>query len=81
MFIVKFVLDFQLVSGMALCEYAAQVGRQCGASPNNPGSSQCMAISKCDKGIRSHLRSFGAGFADSTVKTEAGLLLARAGMH
>ena len=96
MFVVKFVLDFQqekyrdiafsvnvlkLVSGMALCEYAVQVGGQCGASADNPGSSQCMAIAKCDKDIRSHLRSFGAGFADSTVKTEAGLLLARAGMH
>ena len=95
MFVVKFVLDFQqekyrdiafsvvlkLVSGMALCEYAVQVGGQCGASADNPGSSQCMAIAKCDKDIRSHLRSFGAGFADSTVKTEAGLFLARARMH
>ena len=77
-FVVKFVLDFQqekcrdivfsvnvlkLVSGMALCEYAAQVGGQCGASADNAGSSQCMAIAKCDKDIRSHLRSFGAGFA------------------
>ena len=66
---------------MALCEYAAHVGGQCGASTENPGSSQCIAISKCDKDIRSHLRSFGAGFADSTLKTEAGLLLARAGTH
>ena len=66
---------------MALCEYAVQVGGQCGASTDNPGSSQCMAIAKCEKDIKSHLRSFGAGFADSTVKTEAGLLLARAGMH
>ena len=96
MFVVKFVLDFQqekyhdiacsvnvlkLVSGMALCEYAVQVGGQCGASTDNPGSSQCMAIAKCEKDIKSHLKSFGAGFADSTVKTEAGLLLARAGMH
>ena len=62
---------------MALCEYAAQVGGQCGGSRENPGSSQCTSIAKCDKDIRSHLRSFGAGFADSTVKTEAGLLLAR----
>ena len=62
---------------MALCEYAAQVGGRCGVSAENPGSSQCMSIAKCDKDIRSHLRSFGAGFADSTVKTEAGLLLPR----
>ena len=95
-FVVKFVLDFQqkkyrdiafsanvlkLVSGMALCEFAVQVGRRCGASTDNPGSSQCMTIAKCDKDIRSHLRSFRAGFVDSTLKTEAGLLLARAGMH
>lgn len=66
---------------MALCDYAAQVGGQCGASTENPGSSQCISIAKCDKDIRIHRRSFGAGFADSNVKTEAGLLLARAGMH
>ena len=65
---------------MALCEYAAQVGGQCGASTENPGSSQCIAIAKCDKDVRNHLRSFGAGFAESTA-TEAGLLLPRAGMH
>ena len=47
---------------MALCEYAAQVGGQCGASGENPGSSQCISIAKCDKDIRSHLRSVGAGF-------------------
>ena len=94
-FVVIFILDFQqekycdivfsvnvlkLVSGMVLCEYTAQVGGQCGTSTDNPGSSQCMAIAKCDNDI-SHLRSFGAGFVDSTVKTEAGLLLARAGKH
>jgi len=66
---------------MALCEYVAQIGGQCGASAENPASSQCISIAKCDEDIRSHLRSFGAGFADSNVKTEAGLLLVRAGMH
>ena len=66
---------------MALCEYAAQVGGQCGASAGNPGSSQCISIAQCDKDIRSHLRCFGAGFADTTVKTKAGLLLTRSGMH
>ena len=59
----------------------AQVGGQCGASAENPGSSQCISIAKYDKDIRSQLSSFGAGFADSTVKTEAGLLLPRAGTH
>lgn len=66
------MLDFQqekyrdivlkLVSGMALCEYAAQVGGQCGARGDNPGSSQCISSAKCGKDIRSHLRSCGAGF-------------------
>ena len=41
---------------------------------HNPGSSQCMAIAKCGKDIRSHLSLFWTlVFADSTVKTEAGL--------
>lgn len=39
---------------MAWCEYAAQVGGQCGASAENPVSSKCMPLSKCDKHIRSH---------------------------
>ena len=71
----------RLVSIMALCEYAAQVDGQFRASGENPGSSHSISIPKCDKAIKSHLRSFGAGFADCTVKTEAELLLARAGMH
>lgn len=64
---------------MASCEYAGLVGGHCGSAVGNPANSQCITIENCDKDIRNHLRSFGAGFADSTVKTEAELLLARAG--
>ena len=49
---------------MALCGYAAQVDGQFRAGGENPGSSHCISIPKCDKDIRSQLRSFGAGFAD-----------------
>ena len=36
-------------------------------------------MGNCATDIRNHLKSFGAGFADSTLKTEARLLFARAG--
>ena len=51
------------VSGMALREYAAQVGGQCRTNGENPGSSHSISIPKRDKAIKSHLRSFGTGFA------------------
>ena len=38
-----------------------------------------MTIAHCDKNIKGRLRSFGAGFADSSVKNEAELLLSRTG--
>ena len=56
---------------MALCEYAAQVDGQFRASGENPGSSHCISIPKCDKAIKSHLRSFGAGFADFFLREQA----------
>ena len=65
---------------MASCEYASLVDRQCGHSVGNPGNTQCIPNRDCGKDIRNHLRAFGAGFADSTLKTEAELLLARAGI-
>ncbi|KAL9954522.1 hypothetical protein ACROYT_G042072 [Oculina patagonica] len=63
---------------MAFCEYAEKVGGQCGSSAEHPANSQCIAIEKCDKDIRGHLKTFAGGFADSTLKSEAELLLARA---
>ena len=64
---------------MASCGYAALVGGHCGCSAGNPANSQCVTIAHCNKDIQGHLRSFGAGLADSSIKNEAELLLSRAG--
>ena len=64
---------------MASCGYAALVGGLCGCSAGNPANSQCVTIAHCNKDIQGHLRSFGAGLADSSIKNEAELLLSRAG--
>ena len=64
---------------MASCGYAALVGGHCGCSAGNPANSQCVTIAHCNKDIQGHLRSFGAGMADSSIKNEAELLLPRAG--
>ena len=66
---------------MASCEYGSLVGGQCGQSVGNLANTQCIPIRECGKDIRNHLRAFGAGFADSTLKTEVELLLARAGIE
>ena len=57
----------------------ALVGGHCGGSIGNPSNTQCVTMGNCVKDIRNLLKSFGAGFADSTLKTEAELLFARAG--
>ena len=65
---------------MASCGYAALVGGYCRGSIGNPSNTQCVTMGNCAKDIRNgHLKSFGDGFADSTLKTEAELLFARAG--
>ena len=64
---------------MASCGYAALVGGHCRCSVGNPADSQCVTIAHCNKDIQGHLRSFGAGLADSSIKNEAELLLSRAG--
>ena len=66
-------------SFMASCGYAALVGGHCGCSAGNPANSQCVTIAHCNKDIQGHLRSFGAGMADSSIKNEVELLLSRAG--
>ena len=53
---------------MASCGYAALVGGHCGYSAGNPANSQCVTIAHCNKDIQDHLRSFGAGLADSSIK-------------
>lgn len=66
---------------MASCKYASLVGGPCGYNVDNPVNFQCVIIGKCNKDINNHLRAFGVGFADSALKTEAELLLARAGLY
>ena len=66
---------------MVSCEYASIVGGQCGQSVGNPANTQstCIPIRDCGIDIRNYLRA--AGFADSTLKTEAELLVCRAGIE
>ena len=53
------------------------VGGTCGPRSDNPANVQCVTIAKCDKDTKAHLRSYKV--SDSSVDTEARLLLARAG--
>ena len=57
--------------------YSEFVGGICGPSSDNPENVQCVIIAKCDKDIKAHLRSYKV--LDSSLHTEARLLLARAG--
>ncbi|CAH3188490.1 unnamed protein product, partial [Porites evermanni] len=63
---------------MASCGYSTFVGGPCGASPSNPADATCVAIDKCTKDVKSHLNQHDC--FDSSSKTEADLLLARAGI-
>ena len=62
---------------MATCDCSAFVGGPCGCSNSNPANVTCVPIAQCGKDIKSHLKFFAC--FDSTLKTEADLLLARAG--
>ena len=53
---------------LSLCGYAALVGGHRGCSSGNIANSQCMTIAHCNKDIQGHLKSFGAGLADSSIK-------------
>ena len=57
--------------------YSEFVGGICGLSSDNPANVQCVIIAKCDKDIKAHLRSYKV--LDSSLDTEARLLLAQAG--
>ena len=61
---------------MASCGYAALVG---GWSAGNPENLRRVTIAHYNKDIQGHLRSFGAGLADSSIKNEAELPWSRAG--
>ena len=62
---------------MASCGYAKHVGGDCGPSPERPVNDQCVRIAECCKDIKGHLRT--CGVSDSSLNSEAKLLLARAG--
>ena len=62
---------------MASCGYSEIVGGSCGASSDNPANVQCVTIGKCSKDIKGHLRSYKV--SDTSLDSEAKLLLARAG--
>ena len=62
---------------MVSCGYSEFVGEICGPSSDNPANVQCVTIAKCDKDTKAHLRSYKV--SDSSLDTEARLLLARAG--
>ena len=62
---------------MAVCGFSVYTSGPCGSSMNNPASVECITISKCNKDIRGHLRALN--ISDATLKTEAQLILLRAG--
>ena len=62
---------------MATCGYSKLVGGPCGCSSSNPADAVCETIERCGRNIKSHLKFFHC--FDSTLQTEADLLLARAG--
>lgn len=62
---------------MATCGYSELVGGPCGCSSSNPANAVCETIERCGRNIKSHLKFFYC--FDSTLQTEADLLLARAG--
>jgi len=64
---------------MATCGYSELVGGPCGCSSSNPANAVCETIERCGRSIKSHLKFFDC--FDSTLQTEADLLLARAGIN
>ena len=62
---------------MASCTYSTFVGGLCGTSSSNPADAACVTIERCAKDIKAHLKFFDC--FDFSLKTEADLLLARAG--
>lgn len=71
-------LTSRIPSGeMAACNYSKYVGGACGTSTSNPRISECVLLTEIKKDIKGHLKS--VNIRDSTLQTEAQLLLARAG--
>ena len=61
------------------CEYGALVGGECGSSTKYP-STEYVRIGKCNRLIERHFTdTLQASFANCGLKTEAELILTRAG--
>ena len=62
---------------MAVCSFSSLAGGPCGPSKFNPANLECVLLGNCKKDIKGHLKTFNT--SDDQLKTEADLLLARAG--
>ena len=61
------------------CEYGALVGGECGSSTKYP-STEYVRIGECNRSIERHITdTLQTSFANCGLKTEAELILARAG--
>ena len=63
---------------MATCGYSSYVGGTCGSSTQNDKNMQCVLLSDCRGDVSVHLKALHVW--DASLKTEAQLLLARAGI-
>ena len=63
---------------MATCGYSSYVRGPCGSSIQNHKNVQCVLLSDCQGDASLHLKALNVW--DSSLKTEAQLLLARAGI-
>jgi hypothetical protein len=64
---------------MAVCGYSSFVCGFCGSSKFNPSNTECVSLGNCKMDIKGHLKTLNT--SDQSLKTEAGLLLARAGKY
>ena len=63
---------------MATCGYSSYIGGPCGSSIQHHTNMQCALLSDCQGGVRVNLKALNVW--DASLKTEAQLLLARAGV-
>lgn len=64
---------------LACCGYAKHVGGDCGSSTERQANDhdECVRLAECCKDIKGHLKT--CCVSDSSLNSEATLLLARAG--
>ena len=63
---------------MVTCGYSLYVGGPCGSSIQNHTNVQCVLLSDCQGDVSVHLKALNVW--DASLKTQAQLLLARAGI-